>query len=298
MPSHRRTSTSLIERIRITTAVSRSGCFWAATVTGSGTNYSLRGCAPGKTLNALELIAAKEALRSVPNGASVTIATILDYLRYGLLALSHKGKHKYKRLYARFMNGVARNQELWRSLEWEVSRLRVDAERLSKQAHAACRAIAESPTGPSVNPILVHNARTSILTEIPLGATSNTNLFAGPLPHAITCHSGTTITSEATNPDDAANPEVSVLSISTEKSKGPGAQRAQANEVVAQEGSKETGESTNVSIAGISINAGNNECCQGLSPIRRKGQPAGTRVGIGPAVERSAGTVKDRKESY
>ena len=148
-------------KIKVTTAVSGSTRTWGFSVTGDGMSYSRQGCAPGETANALEIMAVTEGLRQLPDGTGVIISTGLDYVRYATLALISNGKAGYKKWYKAFLRGEALNQDLWRSLQLQLARLKIEVERSTGKERTACKTMAESVRDPSPHPIPVSafNAR-------------------------------------------------------------------------------------------------------------------------------------------
>lgn len=90
---------------------------WAASVRGRGAERLLHGEERNATSNQLDLIAAAEALHTLPEGIRVRVYTLSDYLRNGAMQWLSVWKQRSWRT----REGAAvKNRELWERLEAEL----------------------------------------------------------------------------------------------------------------------------------------------------------------------------------
>lgn len=101
---------------------SSKGGGWAALVRQEGMERTFSGGGPGLTSNQLDLIAAVEALDSLPPGISVVVHTLSDYLRNGATGWLQGWK---RRRWKTQEGKPVQHRELWERLDLALSRRRV-----------------------------------------------------------------------------------------------------------------------------------------------------------------------------
>lgn len=96
---------------------------WAARIRSDGDEHILFGREYDMTSNQLDVLAAAEALSGLPDGASVRVYSLSDYLRNGASQWIHAWK---QRGWLTKQGEPVKNQELWLRLDGELGRLRVE----------------------------------------------------------------------------------------------------------------------------------------------------------------------------
>jgi ribonuclease HI len=129
---------------------------WGAIVVDGEHRRELSGYDPATTNNRMEIMAALEALRAVPEGAEVDLHTDSQYLRNGMNDWLARWKRNGWRTADR---KPVKNEDLWRALDAEAQRRRVrwhwvrghaghpENERCDALANAAIRARGGIDTG-------------------------------------------------------------------------------------------------------------------------------------------------------
>jgi ribonuclease HI len=130
---------------------------WGAIVVDGPHRRELSGYEPATTNNRMEIMAALEALRAVPDGAEVDLHTDSQYLRNGM----NEWLARWKRNGWRTADKKpVKNEDLWRALDAEAQRHQVrwhwvrghnghpENERCDALANAAIRARGGIDTGP------------------------------------------------------------------------------------------------------------------------------------------------------
>lgn len=90
---------------------------WAALVRHAGSEHLMVGYEEEATSNQLDILAAREALRSLPDGIAVQVSSMSDYLRNGA---SQWIKAWKKRGWLTKGGEPVKNRELWEALEAEL----------------------------------------------------------------------------------------------------------------------------------------------------------------------------------
>ncbi|MCW5892398.1 MAG: ribonuclease HI [bacterium] len=129
---------------------------WGAILVDGAQRRELSGFDPATTNNRMEIMAALEALRRVPDGADVDLHTDSQYLRNGMNDWLARWKRNGWRTADK---KPVKNEDLWRALDAEAQRHRVrwhwvrghaghpENERCDALANAAIRARRGSDTG-------------------------------------------------------------------------------------------------------------------------------------------------------
>jgi ribonuclease HI len=96
---------------------------WAASIRSDGNEQIITGSENGKTSNQLDILAAAQALGTLPDGLSVRVYSLSDYLRNG----ATQWLPAWKRRGWRTKEGQpVKNQELWEYLDGELSARQVE----------------------------------------------------------------------------------------------------------------------------------------------------------------------------
>lgn len=129
---------------------------WGAIVDDGERRREMSGYEPATTNNRMEIMAALEALRAVPDGAEVDLHTDSQYLRNGMSDWLARWKRNGWRTADK---KPVKNEDLWRALDTEAQRHRVrwhwvrghnghpENERCDALANAAIRARGGIDTG-------------------------------------------------------------------------------------------------------------------------------------------------------
>jgi ribonuclease HI len=94
------------------------------------------------TVPAMEIVAVIEALRTIPAGSEVTVATQSDYIRLSGAALVTRGAEGYRKWYGQYCEGRTTNYDLWRELDREVGLRSVEFVTATGADNRLCKKIA------------------------------------------------------------------------------------------------------------------------------------------------------------
>ncbi|HQE19023.1 MAG: ribonuclease HI [Aggregatilineales bacterium] len=97
--------------------------FWAASIRYQGEEYLIYGREENMTANQLDILAAASALSDIPEGSTVRIYSLSDYLRNGA---SQWIKNWKQRGWVTRAGEEVKNRELWEWLDDEMSRREVE----------------------------------------------------------------------------------------------------------------------------------------------------------------------------
>ena len=103
--------------------IGNRGCGgWAAVLTSGGKSWEMSGSSPWTTISEMELLAAVEALRSIPAGSSVQLYSDSELLISGMLFhIRYWQANKWRNS----RGAQLQHQELWRELVAKNERLHI-----------------------------------------------------------------------------------------------------------------------------------------------------------------------------
>ena len=96
---------------------------WGALINGPDGENELTGGEPATTNNRMELLAAIEALKSLPDGSTVTLTTDSIYVKDGITSWIKNWKARGWKTAAK---KPVKNVDLWQNLDAECARHQVD----------------------------------------------------------------------------------------------------------------------------------------------------------------------------